>query len=212
MFRLILFISLFPIAIALIARWWFGIRILATDGSRLCRCDLASWMPAPGDDAVVHRAEESAGEFGRQLRLKALSDWQLQEPKSAKSRESSRRFGMAVPPLSGVIAVLAVVVGKVPVMGAITIFLATTALAAVMGLLALPPELAIITRAARKTREAKSFPNRDDEEAVVHCAIAQAWELALPPILRWVHKSGNASHWDRESPDSHAKGKSKPGR
>ena len=30
MFRVILFISLFPIALALGARWWFGVRVLAT--------------------------------------------------------------------------------------------------------------------------------------------------------------------------------------
>jgi hypothetical protein len=188
MFRLILFISLFPIAIALVARWWFGLRVLASEGGRQCRCDLASWMPAPGDTAVIHRAEESAGEFGRQLRLKSLAEWSEQDSKAAASRENTRRFGLAVPPLSGVVAVFALVVGKIPVMGAITIFLAATALAAALELLALPSELAAITRAARKTKDAKSFPRQDDEEAVIRCAIAHAWEAALPPILRKFQK------------------------
>jgi hypothetical protein len=188
MFRLILFISLFPIAIALIARWWFGLRILAAEGDRPCRCDLTSWLPAPGDEALIHRAEESAAEFGRQLRLKALAEWQTQDSKSATARDNSRRFGMAVPPLSGVIAVLAVVVGKVPVMGAVSILFGATALATVLGILSLPAELAAITRAAGKAREAKSFPRRDDEDAVVQCAMAYAWEAALPHVLRMVQK------------------------
>lgn len=188
MFRLILFLSLFPIAIALVARWWFGLRLLTTEGSRLCRCDLTNWMPAPGDDAVIHRAEATAGEFGRQLRLKALAEWAEKDPKAAKAREGARRFGLAVPPLSGVVAVFAVIVGKVPVVGAIAILLGATAVATAIGLLSLPAELAAITRAAGKVRKTKGFPRQDDEDAVIRCAIAHAWEAALPPILRWVQK------------------------
>jgi len=188
MFRLILFLSLIPIAIALAARWWFGVRILTTEGSRGCVCDLSKWMPAPGDSAVIHRAEESAVEFGRQLRLKALAEWQERDPKAAGARENTRRFGIAVPPLSGVVAVFAVIVGKVPVMGAFAIVLGAAAVAAMLGLLALPPELAAITRAAHRSREAGCFPHRDDEDAVNRCAIAHAWNEALPPILRWIQK------------------------
>jgi hypothetical protein len=188
MFRLILFLSLFPIAISLVARWWFGMRILARDGNRPCRCDLTRWLPSPDDAAIIHRAEESAGEFGRQLRLKALAEWQAQEPKAAASRENTRRFGLAVPPLSGVVAVFAVIVGKIPPPAAIAILLGATALSAALGLLTLPPELSAIARMARKIREDRNFPNRDEEDAVIRCAVAHAWDLALPPILRWVHR------------------------
>jgi len=188
MFRLLLFLSLFPIVIALLARWWFGVRVLAGDGKRPCRCDLQRWLPSPDDSAIVHRAENSAAEFGRQLRLKALAEWRKQDPKSAAAREGSRRFGLAVPPLSGVVAVFAVLVAKIPFIGAIAILFAATAISAMIGLLSLPPELRAIARVANKAREQKNFPNRDDEDAVVRCAIAHAWDLSLPPILRWIHK------------------------
>jgi hypothetical protein len=56
-------------------------------------------------------------------------------------------------------------------------------LSAAIGLLALPPELKAIAQTARKAREAKSFPKRDDEDAVIRCAIAHAWKSTLPPIL-----------------------------
>lgn len=188
MFRLLLILSIFPIVIALVARWWFGVRVLLMEGRRPCRCDLNRWLPSPGDESVIHRAEESAAEFGAQLRLKALADWPVLDPKAAASRENMRRFGLAVPPLSGVVAVFAVLVGKIPVTGAIAILLGATALAALLGILTLPPELTAISRAARKLREDKGFPNRDDEDAVIRCAIAHAWDLSLPPILRWAHK------------------------
>ena len=187
MFRLILFLSVVLLAIALAARWWFGVRVLALEGMRPCRCDLNRWLPTPGDTAVLHRAEESGAEFGRQLRLKALTEWQQRDPKAFASREHNRRFGLAVPPLSGLVAVFAVVVGKVPVFGAIAILLGATAFAAVFGLLSLPAELAAITRAATNVRANKNFPRRDDEDAVIHCALAHAWLATLPPILRFIH-------------------------
>lgn len=183
MWRLLFFISFFPIAAALVARWWFGMRVLQEIGGRACRCDLATWMPIPGDTAVIHRDEDSAAEFGNQLRIKALAEWRERDPKGAAARESSRRFGMAVPPLSAMVAVMAVVVAKIPVMGALSIVLAATALACVFGILTMPAELAVITHAAKKIREAKSFPRRDDEDAVVRCAVAHTWKEALPPIL-----------------------------
>ncbi len=183
MWRLLLLFSALPIAAALIVRWWFGMRVLAERGGHPCRCDLGSWMPLADDTAVIHRAEESAGEFGRQLRLKALAEWKELAPKAAASRENSKRFGMAVPPLSGIIAIFAVLVAKIPIMGAISIVLAATALAAALGVLSLAPELAAIARAANQLRVAKSFPRRDDEEAVIQCAVAHAWKETLPPML-----------------------------
>lgn len=183
MWRLLFLFSAIPIVAALVVRWYFGLRILADEGKRPCRCDLGTWMPLPEDSAVIHRAEESASEFGRQLRLKALAEWREQDPKAATARENSRRFGMAVPPLSGVIAVFAVLVAKIPIMGGISCLLAATALASALGVLSLAPEIAAITRASQKLRAAKSFPRRDDEDAVIRCAVAHAWKETMPPIL-----------------------------
>ncbi len=183
MWRILFLFSALPIAAALIARWMFGLRVLAETGKLPCRCDLAAWMPAPDDSAVIHRAEESASEFGRQLRLKALAEWRERDPKASNSRENARRFGMAVPPLSGIIAVFAMLVAKIPIMGGISVLLAATALAIALGLLSLGPELNAITIAAKKLRTAKSFPRRDEEDAVIRCAVAHAWKETLPPII-----------------------------
>jgi hypothetical protein len=188
MFRLLLFFSLLPLALALIARWWFGTRVLASHGKRMCRCDLKVWTPAPGDETLVHRAEETAAEFGNQLRRKALYEWRESDPKSANSREHSRRFGIAVPPLGAVVAVLAVIAGKIPVLGAIAIFIAAVALSAVLGILALPPELTAIARSSKRIRDQRAFSSSEDDEAIARCASAYAWEQALPPVLRMLQK------------------------
>lgn len=188
MWRLLLLFSIIPIAAALIARWFFGLRVLAAEGPRLCRCDLATWMPSPDDQSVVHRNEDSAQEFGRQLRLKALAEWKETDPKAAKSRENTRRFGMAVPPFSGIVALMAVLVAKIPVMGGLSVLLAATALSAVTGILSLPQELSAIAKATKKLRASKNFPHSDDESAVSRCAVAHAWKEALPPILNLLQR------------------------
>ncbi len=186
MYRLILFLSLFPIAIALLLRWWFGVRVLKSVGSQLCHCDLNTWPTQPGEAQGTHRAEATAAAFGEQIRNRALTAWKKTDPKAAKAREGSRRFGMAVPPLSGVVAVFAVVVSKIPVFGAIAIVVAATAIAATMSLLSLPAELAIISRAASLSRKEGHFPRADDEDAVTRCAFAHAWEASIPACLRWI--------------------------
>lgn len=188
MWRFLFLLSAVGIAIALILRWWFGLRVLASDGERPCKCDLNSWMPAPGDDAVIHRADGNADEFGRQLRLKALVEWKERSPKAYASRESSRRFGVAVPALSGIVAILAVVVAKIPIIGMLAVFAAALSLSAILGLLAIAPELQAILASGSKLRKDKSFPRRDDEDAVIHCAIAHAWKDSLPPLLQMLQK------------------------
>ena len=55
MFRLLLFFSLLPLALTLIARWWFGTRVLASCGKRMCRCDLKLWTPVPGERPEIRQ-------------------------------------------------------------------------------------------------------------------------------------------------------------
>jgi hypothetical protein len=185
MWRLILFLSIFPTVIAWFCRWWFGLRALKENGVRMCRLDLNKWFPYPGD-AGVHRSEETASTFGFQLRRHALEQWLLDDPKAAASRKGVQRFGLAVPPLSVLIAAFAVLVAKITVLGGFAVVLAAVALACSFSLLAIPKELRALARVVQKLREARSFPRGDDEEAVINCAVAHVWIDSLPPILQWL--------------------------
>lgn len=188
LWKLLFLFSLVPLAVCLGGRWWFGLRVLLQSGGRPCKCDLARWSPPASGTEVIQRAEQSAYEFGRQLRLRALEEWREVDPKGERSRASSKRFGMAVPPLSGVVAIMAVIVAKIPVIGAISCFLAATSLAAVLGILSLAPELAAVNRTIRKLRESRSFSRSDDEEAVARCAVAHCWKETLPPLLAMLQR------------------------
>lgn len=185
MYRIILIVSLLPILGSLLLSWWFGTRVLWVEGKRQCRCDLGKWYPDPDDEEIVHRDEGNSKEFGQQLRKKALAHWQEHSPKLAKAREGNRTFAMAVPPLSALVAVFAVFAGRIPPFAAIAIFIAGTAISAVIGMLSLPSELTAIRRYIQSKAFKGSFPNSYDEESVIDCALAQAWEASLPSILKW---------------------------
>lgn len=180
-YRVLLLLSVVPIALGLAARWWCGRRVLAGEGGRVCRIDASSIAPWLGE---WPRGSATAADLGGHLRAAALEAWRSEEAGAAKARERSLRFGLAVPPLSALVAVFALLVGKVPVLGALAIPLAATACGVAFGLLSLSAELAAITRAARRLREERVLRNADDEEAVIRCAAAHAWVLTLPPVLR----------------------------
>ena len=124
----------------------------------------------------------NAGAWLAASRARPLAHWRR------VARDNAKRFGMAVPPLSGVIALFAVIAMKIPLFGLVVVPLGATAVAAVLAVMSLPGELAAIGRYVVKVRNERAFPNREDEASVLRCAIAQAWDLALPPILRWLHK------------------------
>lgn len=184
MWRLLFLISIIPIVAAIIARWYFGVRVLANVGRRPCTVDPIRWQVYLGKSPVVETSEAPAMEYGKLLRLASLAAWKARDPKRAASRENARKFGLAVPPLAIVIAVFALLVAKIPVMGAFAILFASTALSAALGLLTLGAELREIAATTRRLREARAFIRRDDEDAVASSAAAHAWAESIPPILR----------------------------
>lgn len=186
LWRLIFLISVLPIAAAVIARWYFGIRVLSKEGKRPCTLDPIRWKVYLGDKPAIETTEAPATEYGKVLRLAALEEWKARAPKQAASRESARKFGLAVPPLALIIAVFALLVAKIPFLGAVAILFASTALSAAFGLLTLGTELRALAVTTKRLRESRAFVRRDDEDAAARCAVAHAWAESIPPILRFL--------------------------
>lgn len=187
MWRIPLFLSILPIAAALLLRWWFGLRVLALRGGVPAVCEASRWDNAIGPPNLLPgESAPTASQLGKDLRAAALLQWSEREPKSAKARESTRRFGLAVPPLAAMVGAMGVIAARVPPMMAIAAFAAATALAAVFGLLSLGAELRAIAITAKQLRGARAFRRADEEDATIECAIAHAWCETVPPVLRWL--------------------------
>lgn len=188
MFRLLILLAALPIIAAFVARWYFGMRIIAAVGRRQCRCDIEKWHSAFGEQNLPVAKEADAVVYAELLRKCSLEDWKTRDPKSAASREGARRFGMAVPPLSLMIAVLAIVVGKIPIAGAIAIFLLAIAFSAFISYISIAPELRAILITSRRLRDAGIFYRRDDEDAVIKTLTALAWKEAAPPVFNLIQR------------------------
>lgn len=188
MFRLLIFLAALPIVIAFVVRWWFGMKILANVGKLQCRCDLDKWSKTFGAENLPLAKEADARVYAELLRQSSLADWRTRDPKAAASRESARRFGMAVPPLALMVAVLAMIIGKIPIAGAIAIFLLAIAFSVIISYLSIAPELKTILITSRRLRDSGVFYRRDDEDTVINCTTALAWKEAAPPVFNLIQK------------------------
>ena len=186
--RLLILIAILPIVAAFVARWWFGMRILAGQGKRQCRCDIEKWNATYGAENLPVSKEGDAQVYASLLRKAALVDWKTRDPKAAASREGSRRFGMAVPPLSLMVAILAVFVAKIGVTMAIAIFLLAIAFSVFISYISIAPELKAILITSRRLRDSGIFYRRDDEDAVIETAAALAWKEAAPPVFNLIQR------------------------
>jgi hypothetical protein len=186
MWRILYIPCILIIAAAVAARVWFGKKVLFGKGGLSCRIDVDRWSDLLATTVNLPTSEATAGELGRQLRRSAIVHWQQRDPQAARARDAAKRFALAVPPLSIAIVLFALIAHRIPIPGAIAIFLAATALSSLLGMLSIGAELRAVAVLARTLRERRAFPRRDDEDAVISCAVAEVWLDALPPILRWI--------------------------
>lgn len=166
MHRLLLVASLIVIAAALAARWWLVLRVLA-QADEEAKNETA---PPSRRGALLHR--------------QALAEWQHDDPKGAALRNAQLRFGMAVPPLSLLVAIFAAAVGRVPPALALTIPLAATALSVLVGFSGLPRELVALSRHISGRSGART------DDAGIRCALAHAKDRVFPTALRWLQTKG----------------------
>ncbi len=184
--QLVILVSCLPVALVVLLRLWFGARVLKSKSHLEIQPDSGKWRRAIGSGEETPATPATAGEAGLALRKAALDEWRRRDAAQAKAWQSARYFGMAVPPLAVVIVILGMVATRVPFkMGAALVCL-LLALAVVFNLLHLGAEIRSIARAAASLRKTGAFRRLAEEEAVISCATAHAWNQAVPPILRWL--------------------------
>jgi len=186
--RLLIIIAVVPIVITFAIRWWFGLRRLSSSKHQQCRCDLEKWEATFGSENLPSSDSGDAIIFATALRKAALADWKTREPKTATSREGTRRFSMAVPPLVAMVAILASLVGRIPFGMALAIFLLAIAFCAAISYLSIATELKAILTICRRLQGSRIFSRTDDEEAVINATNGLAWKEAAPPIFNLIQK------------------------
>lgn len=186
--RLLILIAAVPIVITFIIRWWNGLRVIALKSETKCTCDLGKWEYAFGKENLPAHASGDVIVFAEHFRKIALAEWRVRDPKTAISREATRRFNAAVPPLTAMVVIMAVLVARIPFAYAIPVFMLSVAFSASVSYLTLATEIKAILTTARRLRSTPVFPRRDDEEATIETAIAISWKEAAPPIYNLIQR------------------------
>lgn len=186
--KLLIILAVIPIVAAFVIRWWYGIRVLASASRTRCTCDLDLWENRLGPVHLPPDRTGDARQHGALLRAAALEEWQQRDPKASKSREGARRFGMAVPPLALMVAILAMLVGRMNPFYLLPAFLLAIAVSVIISYLSITAELNAILITSRRLRETRIYRRRDDEDAVIEAANALAWKEAAPPVFNLLQR------------------------
>ncbi|MEY3394824.1 MAG: hypothetical protein RL346_1060 [Verrucomicrobiota bacterium] len=186
--RLLILIAAVPILITFIIRWWNGLRVISSRNGTQCSCDLTKWEYAFGSNNLPASSSGDLIIFAEHFRNIAMAEWRVRDPKTAISREATRRFNAAVPPLTAMVVIMAAFVARIPIAYAIAIFLLSVAFSASVSYLTLATEIKAILTTAKRLRGTPVFPRRDDEEAVIELAIALSWKEAAPPIYHLIQR------------------------
>jgi hypothetical protein len=186
--RLLILISIIPILITFAVRWWLGIRLLKSNQNIQCRCDLEKWKESFGEEHLPAFPSGDLITVAELFRKTTLTEWRMSNPKAAASRESTRRFGVAVPPLTAMVVILGMLVGRIPPAYGIAGFLLATAFTAVLSYVSIAPEIHAILTSAKRLRASGACHRRDDEDALIQLAIAISWKEAAPPIFNLLQR------------------------
>lgn len=170
--RIFIILSLVPLVISLVARWYFGTRILFLERDHSCR--------------LLHSHEtETAVTLGRRWRRAAIKRWIIDHPRTAKKRQHALRFGLILPPLTLIACILSILAFKMSVLTGLAIFLLILTLAIVANWLTLPSEiLAIQDKSSYLIDDQTKVKNIKDEPTILVCAIAHSWDDSVPPMLK----------------------------
>ncbi|MBK1856361.1 zinc metallopeptidase [Verrucomicrobiaceae bacterium 5K15] len=209
--RLIIFLSLLPILLAVILRKFNADRVLhslkekrlAKPAEEVSRRMLDSvsqsqveiktparrWSAAPdhGKEWLVLppgvASGVSASSHGKAALQVGLYLLSLREPKMLARRQWAIRFGHVFPVFTTVVMAFALVVRAVPAVWVLAIIMASCALAACAQFLTITAERRAADLACVVLEKKRIFPRLSDEEAVVSATRAWSWRSCLPGIL-----------------------------
>ncbi|BDS06438.1 hypothetical protein NT6N_14780 [Oceaniferula spumae] len=211
MHRLLLFLSLLPLLVAVILRKFNGDRVLHTikdkrltiSAGDLARKMLDSvsqqaveiksparrWVASPdlGQQWLIISPDTATGvsarSHGESAMKVGLYLLSLRDPKAIARRAWAIRFGHVFPVFTTVVMVFALVVGRVPALWALAIVMTSLALAACAQIFTLTAERQAAELACVVIEKKRTLPRLSDEEAVVAATKAWAWRSILPGIL-----------------------------
>ena len=189
--RLLLFISIIPILIALVLR-----KIKADATLRSCsqialtttaeekgEKMLASLNHAPIPLPPIKGSQTTASAHGQTALRVGIALLSERDPKSIARRRWAQRFGQVFPIFTSIVCIFGFAVAKLPALWALSIIIASLGLATCAQILTLSAEIQAAEIACVLIEKKRIYPRLTEEEAVVKATQAWPWRSLIPGIL-----------------------------
>ena len=180
MWKIVILLSLIPLAGAWAGRHWFWSRVRLEGMRRNCETtvkDLRVRMGLPGGRGG---SETHAAALGNAVRECGLALLEREGDRVAKARVKGAFLTRALPALVGVVAVFAIFSKRVPAGWAVAGAIGIVAMWTLLRLTGMAIEWRAVARGSEELRATRALKRLSDEDEVIRCAKASVWSTVWP--------------------------------
>lgn len=180
MWKLVILLSLIPLAAAWAGRHWFWTRVRMEGMRRNCELTVKDLRERMGLPAGKRGADTHAAALGNAVRECGLLLLEREGNTLAKARTKGAFLTRALPALVGVIAVFAILSRRIPAGWAVAGAIGVLAFWTLLRLTGMAIEWRAVARGTEVLKATRPLKRMNDEEEVIRCAKASVWSTAWP--------------------------------
>ncbi|WP_367873224.1 zinc metallopeptidase [Luteolibacter sp. Populi] len=180
MWKLLLLLSIIPLAGAWAARHWFWTRVRIEGLRRDCETSVKDLRVRMGLPAGRRGSETHAAALGNAVRECGLALLEREGDAIAKSRTKGAYLTRALPALVAVVAVFAIFSKRVPGGWAVAGAVGVVAIWTLLRLTGMAVEWRAVARGTELLKASRALKRVDDEQEVIRCAKASVWSTVWP--------------------------------
>ena len=180
MWKVVLILSLIPLAGACLGRHWFWTKVRLEGLRRDCGISVRELRERLGLPAGRHGTATHAAALGNAVRECGLALLEKEGNGLAKTRINGGYLTKALPALVILIAVFAIFSKRVPAGWAVAGAVGTVAFWTILRLTGMPIEWRAVAKGTEALRSTRVLKRVADEEEVIRCAKASVWSTVWP--------------------------------
>lgn len=180
MWKVVLLLSLIPLAGAWLGRYWFWTQVRMEGLRRDCGISVRELRERLGLPPGRRGTETHAAALGNAVRECGLALLEKEGNGLAKARINGAFLTKALPALVLMIAVFAIFSKRMPAGWAVAGAVGTVAFWTLLRLTGMAIESRAVARGAQALKTSRAFKRVADEDEVIRCAKASVWNTVWP--------------------------------
>lgn len=180
MWKLVILLSLIPIAGAWVGRHWFWSRVRLEGMRRDCETAVKDLRVRMGLHPGRRGTETHAAALGNAVRECGLELMERDGDKIAKARVKGAYLTRVLPALMGIIVIFAAFTKRFPTGWVLAAGVGFIGFWTLLRLTGMAIEWRAVARGTEELRATRALKRIDDEEEVIRCAKASVWTTVWP--------------------------------